>query len=42
MPPVADHVLPRAYGGSDHIENLKAAHKSCNSRKGATLLSLTL
>jgi hypothetical protein len=36
-PPVADHVIPRAYGGSDDIENLRAAHRSCNGRKGATL-----
>jgi 5-methylcytosine-specific restriction endonuclease McrA len=38
-PPVADHVLPRAYGGTDDITNPKAAHRSCNGRKGATLPS---
>jgi 5-methylcytosine-specific restriction endonuclease McrA len=38
-PPVADHVHPRAYGGTDDITNLKAAHRSCNGRKGATLPS---
>jgi hypothetical protein len=40
-PAVADHVQPRAYGGSDDISNLKAAHKSCNGRKGANLPSWT-
>jgi 5-methylcytosine-specific restriction endonuclease McrA len=40
-PPVADHVQPRARGGSDHISNLAAAHRSCNGRKGATLPSWT-
>jgi 5-methylcytosine-specific restriction endonuclease McrA len=36
-PAVADHVKPRAFGGSDNPANLKAAHRSCNGRKGATL-----
>ena len=36
-PPVADHVIPRAYGGSDDETNLRAAHQSCNSRRGAQL-----
>jgi 5-methylcytosine-specific restriction endonuclease McrA len=40
-PAVADHVQPRAYGGSDNITNLQAAHRSCNGRKGATLPSWT-
>ena len=38
-PPVADHVLPRAYGGGDEITNLAPAHRSCNGRKGAGLPS---
>jgi 5-methylcytosine-specific restriction endonuclease McrA len=36
-PAVADHVHPRAYGGSDELENLRPAHRSCNGRKGADL-----
>jgi 5-methylcytosine-specific restriction endonuclease McrA len=38
-PAVADPRQPRAYGGSDDISNLAAAHRSCNGRKGATLPS---
>lgn len=30
-----DHVIPLARGGSHRLENLVAACKSCNSRKGA-------
>ena len=30
-----DHVVPVAWGGSDHPANLKPAHRSCNSSKGA-------
>jgi 5-methylcytosine-specific restriction endonuclease McrA len=33
-PPVADHVIPRIQGGSDDISNLRAAHRSCNGRRG--------
>jgi 5-methylcytosine-specific restriction endonuclease McrA len=36
-PPVADHVLPRAEGGTDHITNLRAAHRSCNGRRGQAM-----
>ncbi|MCK9497119.1 MAG: HNH endonuclease [Dehalococcoidia bacterium] len=32
----ADHVVPRARGGSDDEANLKAAHQSCNQRKART------
>jgi len=39
-PPVADHVIPRAHGGSDSIGNLAPAHRSCNGRKGATLAGI--
>jgi 5-methylcytosine-specific restriction endonuclease McrA len=36
-PPVADHRIPRALGGSDDITNLVAAHRSCNGRRGQLL-----
>jgi 5-methylcytosine-specific restriction endonuclease McrA len=36
-PPVADHVIPRADGGSDDITNLRPAHRSCNGRRGANM-----
>ena len=36
-PAVADHVVPRMLGGSDGVENLRGAHRSCNGRRGATL-----
>jgi len=40
-PAVADHVHPRAYGGTDDPSNLRAAHKSCNGRKGSQMPSWT-
>jgi 5-methylcytosine-specific restriction endonuclease McrA len=33
----ADHVLPRSRGGTSDPENLRAACRSCNSRRGARL-----
>jgi hypothetical protein len=30
-----DHVVPLSLGGSDSDENVRAAHASCNSRRGA-------
>lgn len=30
-----DHIVPVAWGGADHPANLKPAHRSCNSSKGA-------
>lgn len=30
-----DHVVPRAAGGSDDLDNLRPAHRACNSAKGA-------
>ena len=36
---VLDHVKPLALGGSDTIENKKAAHRECNSKKRARLVA---
>jgi 5-methylcytosine-specific restriction endonuclease McrA len=30
----ADHILPRSLGGSDALENLRPAHRTCNSARG--------
>lgn len=30
-----DHDVPRSKGGTDHLNNLRAAHCSCNRAKGA-------
>jgi 5-methylcytosine-specific restriction endonuclease McrA len=30
-----DHLVPRAVGGSNALENLRLAHRQCNSEKGA-------
>lgn len=34
-----DHLLPRSWGGSNAMRNLKLAHKSCNGERGNALLS---
>lgn len=34
-----DHVVPLTRGGTHTYDNLRLAHRSCNSRKGARLLS---
>jgi 5-methylcytosine-specific restriction endonuclease McrA len=39
-PFVADHVLPRALGGPDTLDNLAPAHRSCNGRKSARPVGL--
>lgn len=36
---VIDHVVPIAKGGSDTIDNIKAAHRECNSKKRARLIA---
>lgn len=30
-----DHLVPVAHGGTDEVTNLAAAHKACNSSRGA-------
>ena len=30
----ADHLEPRSQGGTDELENLRPAHRSCNSTRG--------
>lgn len=34
-PLTGDHIVPRIDGGADVRENMRAAHRSCNSRRGA-------
>ena len=34
---VVDHIIPIARGGEDHLDNIQAAHRSCNESKGARL-----
>ena len=36
---VIDHVVPLAKGGADTIDNVKAAHRDCNSAKRARLVA---
>lgn len=36
----ADHVVPLARGGADNDQNLRAAHFSCNSRRGARAIGV--
>lgn len=36
---VVDHVRPLAKGGTDTLDNKKAAHRECNSKKRARLVA---
>ena len=36
---VVDHVVPLAKGGADVLDNKKAAHRGCNSKKRARLVA---
>jgi len=36
---VVDHVIPLAKGGTDTPDNVKAAHRDCNSAKRARLVA---
>jgi 5-methylcytosine-specific restriction endonuclease McrA len=36
---VLDHVKPLKLGGSDTLENKKAAHRECNSKKRARMVA---
>ena len=36
---VIDHVVPLTRGGADTIDNVKAAHRDCNSTKRARLVA---
>ena len=37
--PTLDHVVPIVRGGSDTLDNVRPAHRGCNSWKGRRLLS---
>lgn len=37
--PSTDHVVPRKHGGTDELDNLRPAHKRCNSRRRDELLT---
>jgi 5-methylcytosine-specific restriction endonuclease McrA len=36
-----DHVIPKAEGGGNELENLKLAHRTCNIRKGHKIIEET-
>ena len=36
---VVDHVTPLAKGGPDTLDNKKAAHRDCNSKKRARIVA---
>lgn len=36
-----DHVIPKGYGGSNDIDNLKLSCRKCNHKKGFRLLGVS-
>jgi 5-methylcytosine-specific restriction endonuclease McrA len=38
LAPSLDHVVPRSQGGTHDDDNLRCAHRACNSRRGAPAL----
>ncbi len=34
MAATIDHIIPVSLGGTNHLENLQAAHQDCNNRRG--------
>jgi 5-methylcytosine-specific restriction endonuclease McrA len=30
-----DHIVPRKFGGTDHLSNLRVTHHRCNKARGA-------
>ena len=34
-----DHVVPRAHGGSNAVENLRPAHRQCNTERGTKYIA---
>lgn len=39
-PLTADHIIPRSLGGTNARSNYHAAHSSCNSRRGAKVMTV--
>ena len=37
LAPSLDHIVPRAHGGSDEPDNLRLAHRVCNSARGSRM-----
>lgn len=35
-----DHIIPRAHVGTNRYANLRAAHRACNAKRGASMSDL--